>query len=136
MRARVHGVCACTPSLRGPWSVAGCRQPVLVPLVVAMATTVTELVPDTVAERLRAEATRVATLHALEVLPAVPHELALAAAPALVDVDDLEHARDLDDLIVPVTVAAKGLLERHDVRTLEQKWRATWPRPKLGSGAK
>ena len=45
-----------------------------------------ELVPDTVAERLQAEGTRAATLHALEALPPpVPRELAQAAAPALVD---------------------------------------------------
>ena len=42
---------------------------------------------QTVAERLRAEETRACTLDALEALPgSVPRELALVAAPALVDV--------------------------------------------------
>lgn len=49
--------------------------------------TAEELMVDTVAERLRTEATRTHTLSALEaMMPAVPRELALAAAPALVDV--------------------------------------------------
>ena len=46
-----------------------------------------ELLPDTVAERLRADDTRAHTIHALDALPAhIPRELALAAVPALVDV--------------------------------------------------
>ena len=46
-----------------------------------------ELMPHTVAERLRADETRTLTLLALERLPPpVPRELALAAAPALTDV--------------------------------------------------
>jgi hypothetical protein len=46
-----------------------------------------ELVVETVAERLRAEETRASTLDALEARPrSIPRELALAAAPALVDV--------------------------------------------------
>ena len=47
---------------------------------------VAELMPSTVAERLREDDTRAATLQALEALPApLARELALAAAPALVD---------------------------------------------------
>ena len=46
-----------------------------------------ELVPDTVAERLRADDTRALTLHALEALPPpIARELALAAAAPLVDI--------------------------------------------------
>ena len=46
-----------------------------------------ELMADTVAERLRADGTRAATLQALVATPPpVPRELALAAAPALADV--------------------------------------------------
>ena len=47
-----------------------------------------ELMVETVAQRLRAEQTRACALDALEALPAgsIPRELALAAAPALVDV--------------------------------------------------
>ncbi len=46
-----------------------------------------QLTPDTVAERVHADATRAPTLRALEALPPpIPRELALAAAPALVDV--------------------------------------------------
>lgn len=46
-----------------------------------------ELATDTVADSLRSDETRASVLHALEATPApVPHELALAAAPALVDV--------------------------------------------------
>ena len=46
-----------------------------------------ELMVETVAERLRAEETRACTLDALEALPGpIPRELALTAAPALVDV--------------------------------------------------
>ena len=55
--------------------------------VLAMAVAGAELMPDTVAERLREDDTRAATLQALEALPApVARELALAVAPALVDV--------------------------------------------------
>ena len=46
-----------------------------------------ELAFETVAERLRAKETRASTLDALEARPgSIPRELALAAAPALVDV--------------------------------------------------
>ena len=46
---------------------------------------------DTVAESLRAEATRAATLDNLEALAATPSAVALAAAPALVDVLTAEN---------------------------------------------
>ena len=58
-------------------------------MTMAMATAPPELLllPDTLAERLRAEDTRAAALQALDKLPTpCPPELALAAAPALVDV--------------------------------------------------
>lgn len=46
-----------------------------------------ELMPDNVAEHLRANDTRASMLEALEALPPpVPREMALAAAPSLVDV--------------------------------------------------
>ena len=58
-------------------------------MAMAMATATPELLllPDTLAERLRAQDTRAAALQALDKLPPpCPPELALAAAPALVDV--------------------------------------------------
>lgn len=55
-----------------------------------------ELLPDNVGDHLRSDASRTATLNALEAIPApVPTDLALAAAPALVDTltgtEDRDH---------------------------------------------
>lgn len=56
-------------------------------MVVVVAMAMAELLPDTVAERLRAEDTRAAVLRALDALPPpCPPDLALAAGQALVDV--------------------------------------------------
>ena len=56
-------------------------------VVVVVAMAAAELLPDTIAERLRAEDTRAAALQALGALPPpCPPELALAAGQALVDV--------------------------------------------------
>eukprot|EP01043_Picozoa_sp_COSAG02_P007842 COSAG02_NODE_242_length_27511_cov_501.886364_2_plen_191_part_00 len=56
------------------------------------------LLPDTLAERLRAEDTRAAALQALDKLPTpCPPELALAAAPALVDVAAATEDREVLD---------------------------------------
>jgi hypothetical protein len=56
------------------------------------------LLPDTVAERLRAQDTRAPTLQALDALPPpCPPELALAAAPALVDVAAATEDREVLD---------------------------------------
>jgi hypothetical protein len=57
-----------------------------------------ERLSDTIAERLRAEDTRAATLQALDALPPpCPPELALAAAPALVDVAAATEDREVLD---------------------------------------
>eukprot|EP01043_Picozoa_sp_COSAG02_P047004 COSAG02_NODE_4461_length_5336_cov_3.180829_1_plen_238_part_10 len=57
-----------------------------------------DLLPDTVAEWLRAEDTRAGTLQALDALPSpCPSELALAAAPALVDVAAVTEDREVLD---------------------------------------
>lgn len=57
-----------------------------------------QLTPDTVAERLRADDTRAPALQALEALPPpVPRELAMAAAPALVDVGAGTEDREVFD---------------------------------------
>eukprot|EP01043_Picozoa_sp_COSAG02_P061595 COSAG02_NODE_8309_length_2622_cov_99.290527_2_plen_200_part_00 len=56
------------------------------------------LLPDTLAERLRAQDTRAAALQALDKLPSpCPPELALAAAPALVDVAAATEEREVLD---------------------------------------
>ena len=56
------------------------------------------LLPDTLAERLRAQDTRAAALQALDKLPPpCPPELALAAAPALVDVAAATEDREVLD---------------------------------------
>ena len=56
------------------------------------------LLPDTLAERLRAQDTRAAALQALDKLPPpCPPELALAAAPALVDVAAATEEREVLD---------------------------------------
>ena len=56
-----------------------------------------ELTPGRVAERLRADETQAPTLKALEELPPpVPRDLALAAAPALVDVAAGANDRDAE----------------------------------------
>ena len=56
------------------------------------------LLPDTIAERLRAQDTRAAALQALDKLPPpCPPELALAAAPALVDVAAATEDREVLD---------------------------------------
>ena len=57
-----------------------------------------ELAADTVAGSLRSEETRASVLQALEATPApIPHELALAAAPALVDVASDTQDREACD---------------------------------------
>ena len=57
-----------------------------------------ELAADTVADSLRSEETRASVLHALETTPApIPHELALAVAPALVDVASETQDREAFD---------------------------------------
>ena len=57
-----------------------------------------ELAADTVADRLRSEETRASVLDALEATPApIPHELALAVAPALVDVASDTQDREAFD---------------------------------------
>ena len=69
-------------------------------MTMAMATAPPELLllPDTLAERLRAEDTRAAALQALDKLPTpCPPELALAAAPALVDVAAATEDREVLD---------------------------------------
>jgi hypothetical protein len=67
-------------------------------VAVAMAMAASDLLPDTVAERLRAEDTRAAALQALDALPTpCPPELALAAAPALVDVAVATEDREVLD---------------------------------------
>lgn len=65
---------------------------------IVMAMPAAELTPGRVAERLRADDTQAPTLKALEELPPpVPRDLALAAAPALVDVgSSLSGANDRD----------------------------------------
>ena len=56
------------------------------------------LAPDTVADSLRRQETRASVLHALETTPApIPHELALAVAPALVDVASDTQDREAFD---------------------------------------
>eukprot|EP01043_Picozoa_sp_COSAG02_P000751 COSAG02_NODE_14_length_56855_cov_512.793661_32_plen_197_part_00 len=56
------------------------------------------LLPDTLADRLRAQDTRAAALQALDKLPPpCPPELALAAAPALVDVAAATEEREVLD---------------------------------------
>eukprot|EP01043_Picozoa_sp_COSAG02_P032126 COSAG02_NODE_2132_length_9721_cov_44.831324_3_plen_213_part_00 len=73
---------------------------VLLTMAMAMATAAPELLllPDTLAERLRAEDTRAAALQALDELPPpCPPELALAAAPALVDVAAATENREVLD---------------------------------------
>ena len=72
----------------------------LVAMAMATATAPPELLllPDTLAERLRAEDTRAAALQALDKLPTpCPPELALAAAPALVDVAAATEDREVLD---------------------------------------
>eukprot|EP01043_Picozoa_sp_COSAG02_P087746 COSAG02_NODE_24970_length_672_cov_1.382199_1_plen_71_part_01 len=69
-------------------------------MAMAMATAPPELLllPDTLAERLRAQDTRAAALQALEKLPTpCPPELAMAAAPALVDVAAATEDREVLD---------------------------------------
>ena len=71
-------------------------------LTMAMATATAPpellLLPDTLAERLRADDTRAAALQALDKLPTpCPPELALAAAPALVDVATATEDREVLD---------------------------------------
>eukprot|EP01043_Picozoa_sp_COSAG02_P057514 COSAG02_NODE_6996_length_3236_cov_752.112209_2_plen_196_part_00 len=71
-------------------------------LTMAMATATAPpellLLPDTLAERLRADDTRAAALQALDKLPTpCPPELALAAAPALVDVAAATEDREVLD---------------------------------------
>ena len=57
-----------------------------------------QLATDTVADRLRSEETRASILDALEATPApIPHELALAVAPALVDVASDTQDREAFD---------------------------------------
>ena len=54
-----------------------------------------ELTAETVADCLRAEATRAPTLDAIEALaPPIPHDLALCAAPGLVDVAACTEVRE------------------------------------------
>ena len=60
--------------------------------------TSTKLATDTVADRLRGDETRASVLDALEATPApIPHELALAVAPALVDVASETQDREAFD---------------------------------------
>ena len=67
-------------------------------MATAMAPPELLLLPDTLAERLRAEDTRAAALQALDKLPTpCPPELALAAAPALVDVAAATEDREVLD---------------------------------------
>ena len=64
----------------------------------AMATPELLLLPDTLADRLRAQDTQAAALQALDKLPPpCPPELALAAAPALVDVAAATEEREVLD---------------------------------------
>eukprot|EP01043_Picozoa_sp_COSAG02_P085871 COSAG02_NODE_23440_length_718_cov_8.594507_1_plen_75_part_01 len=64
----------------------------------AMATPELLLLPDTLADRLRAQDTQAAALQALDELPSpCPPELALAAAPALVDVAAATEEREVLD---------------------------------------
>ena len=57
-----------------------------------------ELAPDTVADSLRRQETRASVLDALEATPApILHELALAVAPALVDVASDTQDRETFD---------------------------------------
>ena len=57
-----------------------------------------QLAADTVADRLRSEETRASVLDALDATPApIPHDLALAVAPALVDVASDTQDRETFD---------------------------------------
>ena len=86
-----------------------------------------ELATDTVADRLRSEETRASILHALEATPApTPHELALAAAPGLVDVaidtQDRQMMREQRQEIGAARAEMEAKLEAKDAKLEEQRY--------------